>query len=465
MSLQPQNMQNKKPQASRQQQQREWFQQLLVSDDVDSNNKIDWLHQLKDDARQSIKALPALNKKQEAWRYNRVDNIFNNTFDTQFDMSREINKATIKDYLLPSFDSYYLVFINGRCAAALSDINELPDGVILGSVRVAIRTKPEQLMHCFDRNHQHNNQVFNALNNALFYDGVYLHIDKSVKLDRPIQIVYLNSNQSRSLQYDGSMIQTHNIIDLGVGASATVLEHFIDSQNNNEKYFHNNLTEIVLAKDAELKHTRLQDESRTAHHLSSVYVTQKKRSHYHSTSFAFGGVWAKTNYTVNFTAEQAECDLQGFYAVGDQQLTDFHLDVQHRVPGCRSRENFKGIVYGKGRAVFDGRILVDKQAQHSDSALTNDNLLLVNDAEVDTKPQLEIYADDVKCSPGTTVGRLDQQQLFYLRSRGITEGNARKMLCQGFASDIIDSIDRAGVRDYVSGKLLYAVNKSKLLNS
>ena len=472
MSLQPQNVQNKTPQALQQEkqqtQQREWFEQLIASDNgvdhADSKNKIAWLQHLRENARQSINVLPALNQKQEAWRYNRVHNIFKNTFDPKSDMSHEINKTTIKDYLLPSFDSYNLVFINGRCAAELSDINELPDGVILGSVGVAIRTKSEQLDHWFDLSHQYNDQPFNALNNALFNDGVYIHINKFVKLDRPIQIIYLNSNQAHSLRYDGSMIQTRNIIELDMGASATVLEHFISRQNN-EIYFHNNLTEIVLADNAELKHTRLQDESRLAHHLSSVYITQKKCSHYHNTSFAFGGAWAKTNYRVNFKAEQAECDLQGFYVVGDQQLIDFHLDVQHQVPGCRSREKFKGIVYGKGRAVFDGRILVDKQAQHSDAALTNDNLLLDNDAEVDTKPQLEIYADDVKCSHGTTVGRLDQQQLFYLRSRGITEAHARKMLCQGFASDIIDSIEHVAVGDYVSRKLLHALNNSELVNS
>lgn len=447
-------------QQQRQQQQQEWFQQLLDNGEIDSDNKMDFLQSLRDDARRAIKKLPVINRKQEAWRYNRVENIFKNKFDPRFENNFDINTVTIKDYLLPSFNSYCLVFVNGHYTESLSDIDELPDGVTLISLRVAIRTMPEQLAHYFDRSHQHNKQLFNALNNALFNDGVYFHIDQSVKLDRPVEIIYLNSNQSRSLLHDGSMIQMRNIIELGEDASADVMEHFICS-NNNEKYFFNSVTEINIADNAQLTHARLQDESRLAHHLSSLYVTQEKQSHYQSTNFSFGGAWSKTHFNVDFKAEQAECDLHGLYLVGDKQLTDFHLDVQHHVPSCRSREKFKGIVYGKGQAIFDGRILVDKQAQHSDAALTNDNLLLVHDAEVDTKPQLEIYADDVKCSHGTTVGRLDQEQLFYLRCRGIDKDDARKILCQGFASDIVDSITHAGVREYVNKKISTTLNKSE----
>lgn len=446
----------------RQQQQREWFQQLLVSGEVDSaGNNRDWLVAMRGNARQSIQTLPVLNRKQEEWRYNRVEDLFNHSFDPQFNNELELNDVNIEDYLLPLADSYRLVFVNGRCALTLSDFNELPDGVTLASVGRAMASKSDPLVQWFDDNHQHNAQLFTTLNNALFIDGMYLHIDQSVKLDRPVEIIYVNSNQTRSTQHDGSMIQTRNIIDLDKGASATVMEHFVSS-NNDEKYFHNNVTEIYLADDTQLKHVRIQDESRQAYHLSSLYVTQQKHSHYHSTSLALGGIWSKTNVNVEFKAQQAECDLQGLYMVGDQQLTDFHVDVQHLVPCCRSREQFKGILYGKGRAVFDGRILVDKQAQQSDAALTNDNLLLVHDAEVDTKPQLEIYADDVKCSHGTTVGRLDPQQLFYMRTRGIAEDDARKILCQGFAADIVDCIDHAQLRDYVTDKILRTLNHSEL---
>ena len=458
MTSQPQIAQVRTPQ-QRQKLQREWFQQLIGNGEVNVVNDPGWLLPLREEARQSISTLPLLNRKLEAWRYNRVDNIFQNSFDPRFDNDLE-KKISIEDIGLPAIQSYRLVFVNGRFELSLSEINELPEGVTLSGTGEALRTMPDQLRHWFDHIHQPDEQLFTALNNALFNDGVYLHINQSVTLDRPVEIIYLNNNHTRSDQHVGSMIQTRNVIDLELGASVTVIEHFISS-NQLEKYFHNNVTEINLADDAELKHYRIQDESRQAHHLSRVHVTQQKCSRYFSTCLAFGGIWSKSEYRVEFQAQQAECDLHGLYTVGDQQLTDFHLDVQHRVPSCRSSEQFKGILYGKGRAVFDGRILVDRQAQHSDAALTNDNLLLVRDAEVDTKPQLEIYADDVKCSHGTTVGRLDPQQLFYMRSRGIAEHSARKMLCQGFAADIIDSFEQQQLRDYVSEKISRTLNSGE----
>ena len=344
----------------------------------------------------------------------------------------------------------------------MSDLHALPEGVTLTSIDIANHKIPEHMAHWFNDTYQHNEHAFNVLNNAMFKDGVYLHVDRSIQIDRAIEIIYLNKNSSQSLEHYGSMIQTRNIIDLDAGASAEVVEYFIGS-NNYEEYFHNNVTEINLSDRARLGHTRVQMESPKAYHMSSVYVSQKKNSKYHSTNVSLGSGWSKTECNVNLIAQQAECDMQGLYMVGNHQLTDFHLDIQHLVPSCRSREKFKGILYGKGRAVFDGRILVDKQAQHSDAALTNDNLILVRDAEVDTKPQLEIYADDVKCSHGTTIGRLDPQQLFYLRSRGIAEDDARKMLCQAFTSDIIDSIDHVGVRDFVFKKLSSTLNMSELL--
>jgi len=440
------------------QQQKEWFNQLLVNGRVDLNANSWWLHKLRDDARYFIERSPVPNRKQESWRYDRMDNLFKNNFDPWFDDDLDANEVNIKDYDLPLIDGCRLVFVNGHYSSDLSDLNALPKGITLGSVGNVIHETPKDMGHWFDTEHQHNDRIFSILNNALFNDGVYLHVNQSVKLSHPIEVVFINRNKARSLEYYGSMIQTRNIIELDKGASVTLMEYYVGGHDY-EEYFHNNVTEIALADNAQLKHVRLQDESRQSYHMSSVYTSLEKNCNYHAAFFALGAAWSKTNCNVNFKAQQAECDLQGIYMIGDKQLTDFHLDVRHRVPSCRSQEKFKGILYGKGRAVFDGRILVDKQAQHSDAALTNDNLLLVHDAEVDTKPQLEIYADDVKCSHGTTVGRLDQQQMFYLRSRGIDEVNARDMLCQGFASDIVDKIDQAGFRDYLTEKISRALNK------
>jgi Fe-S cluster assembly protein SufD len=165
---------------------------------------------------------------------------------------------------------------------------------------------------------------------------------------------------------------------------------------------------------------------------------------------------------VDFSARHAQCDLKGLYLAGDRQLMDYHLDVRHGVPECTSRERFKGILYGKGRAVFDGRIRVDVDAQKSDAQLSNKNLLLSRSAEVDTKPQLEIYADDVKCSHGTTVGQIEPEMLFYLRSRGISAPLARRMLCLGFAGEIIDALEAGPLRDHVTEQVGQRLEKAPL---
>ena len=207
---------------------------------------------------------------------------------------------------------------------------------------------------------------------------------------------------------------------------------------------------MIVGQQAALEHYRIQNESREASHLSNLYLSQEKDSTYQGVSLALGAKWSRTEYRASFKGEHADCDLNGLYTVGDKQLNDFHLDVQHSVPGCSSREQFKGILYGKGRGVFDGRVLVDQYAQKTEAHLTNDNLLLTADAEIDTKPQLEIYADDVKCSHGTTVGQIEPEQIFYMRSRGIDPVAAHKMLSMGFAEGVLDKISLLMLREYAA---------------
>jgi Fe-S cluster assembly protein SufD len=288
--------------------------------------------------------------------------------------------------------------------------------------------------------------LFTAINTALINDGLFLHIPREVRLEAPIEVFWLNSASDAPL-----LAQPRNLVILEPGAHAVLIEHHLPGRGSH--YFHNAITEIVLDPGARLSHYRVQDESSHAWHMSNLALDQGSDSHYHGITLAFGGRLARTEYNARFTAEGAQCTLRGLYTVGDDQLQDFHLDVQHDVPRCASREQFKGLLYGKGRAVFDGRILVAPDAQKSDAELTNDNLLLTRNAEVDTKPQLEIYADDVKASHGTTVGQLEQEQVFYLRARGIPEQRAVHMLCEGFAAEIVEHIEVELLRDQALARL------------
>ncbi|HEY9051317.1 MAG TPA: Fe-S cluster assembly protein SufD [Gammaproteobacteria bacterium] len=431
-------------------QQRDWLQNLLVQADTGQAVNDDWFQQARVTARQAIATLPPITNKQEAWRYSRIDKLFEQEFQVATQDSSTKQKIDIHAYLIPDFDSYRLVMLDGHFQSQLSS-NDLPAGVSLGSLKQFLNNQPKLFDDGFAKIEQHAEHLFTALNTALINDGVVVYVEKDVQLDKPIEVIYLNTQS-------GVLSQTRNLILLGEHAKATILERFFSSGQT--KYFQNSLTDIQLAEAASLTHYRLQDESRDAYHLSSIYLAQNKKSHYTSTSLAFGAAWARTDLNVSLQQEYADCELNGLYTVGEKQLNDFHLDVQHKVPFCTSREQFKGILYGKGRAIFDGHILVEKQAQKSDAQLTNDNLMLTRDAEVDTKPQLEIYADDVKCSHGTTVGQLDEQQVFYMRSRGISESAARRMLCIGFASEVIDTIDNDVLRNYAAEKLAFTLNEA-----
>ncbi len=427
--------------------QRSWFEDLLERSDAEvPGNEPGWLGSARAAARQAVAGLPVPNRKQESWRYSAVEGLLKNRFEPVGDDTGELQAVDPAGWLLPSCETYRLVFANGRFVPHLSSGEGFPPGLTLGNLRSALGSDSDWLARWFGQAAGHTEHLFTALNTALANDGALVRVDANVELERPIELVYLNLGEQAA-----ALIQPRNLVVLEAGARATLVERFVGS--GEQAYFNNNLTEVALREGAALAHYRVQDENRHAWHLSSLYLSQAANSRYRGTTLAFGGAWARTDYNTRFEHEGAACELDGLYTVGDGQVTDFHLNVQHSVPGCVSRERFKGILYGKGRAVFDGRILVDRQAQHSDAHLSNANLMLTRNAEVDTKPQLEIYADDVKCSHGTTVGQLDPEQVYYMRSRGITADAAYRMLCLGFAGEIVDSIEVPALHEYAAARL------------
>ncbi|MEN8213211.1 MAG: Fe-S cluster assembly protein SufD [Pseudomonadota bacterium] len=419
--------------------QRSWFERQLAAATQSLEQAPPWLKTAQQQAIESAVRLPPLNRKQEAWRYTSIEGLLRNSFAASDGVARQ-REIQLDQWLLPRLDSFRVVLVNGHFSAQLSNLDELPSGVRIESLRTLLGADPGMLAACFGHTARHGENIFTALNTAAFSDGLFLRIARDVELQRPIEVIYLHSGNEQQL------MQPRNLVVLEPGARATLIERFIGDAS--APYFHNNLSEINLQRNAELRHYRLQQESRNAWHLGNLYLDQHRHSDYRGATLAFGGAWARTEYHLDFNHPHANCDLSGLYMTGDKQLTDFHLMVKHGVADCRSREQFKGIVYGEGRAVFDGHILVDRKAQRSDARLSNDNLMLTRNAEIDTKPQLEIYADDVSCSHGTTIGELDQQQLFYLRSRGIDEATACKLLCQGFAAEIIDGIAPEPLREH-----------------
>jgi Fe-S cluster assembly protein SufD len=399
-----------------------------------------WLDEARERGARSVETLPLPHRKQEAWRYTPVSFLDKARYQPLVEGPfGALQRDDIDELLLGgNAAGPRLVFVNGYFAPGLSAGLDNMHGVDVAALSGALGEVPARLREHLDAVAEHHH-VFAALNSALMSDGALLRIGQGVAVDRPIEVLHVSVGLD-----DPGISHPRHLVVLEAGASAHLIERY--ASLGDAVYFTNATIEVVLGSGSRLQHDRLQEESPRAQHLSDLHVRLDAASHYRQALGALGGAWSRTDVRVTFTGSGANAEFDGLLLARDQQLNDVHLDVRHEVPACTSRENFKGILDGKGRVVFDGRILVAQDAQQTDAMLSNHNLMLSRAAEVDTKPQLEIYADDVKCSHGTTVGELDQTMLFYLRSRGIPEHAARRMLCQGFADEIMGRFGDEAVR-------------------
>lgn len=405
-----------------------------------------WLEKERSQAleRARQKGLPT--SKEEGWRYTSLKSLVEKRFARGEDHGPDVAQEDLDPLLVPGLDAHRAVLVNGRFAPHLSDLRGLPEGVRAGSLREMLKTAPGVVEGRLNQVAREGGHLFSALNTAGIDDGFVLLIDASVVVDRPIEILHLSVDTGQP-----RVAQPRYLVVLDQGAGATLIERYVGK--GAPTYCTNALLEVALEPDAVLNHFRLQTEGPNAYHLTGLFLSQAQGSRYRGLNMGLGAAWSRSDLVVRFSGLHAECDLRGLYMAGDKQLVDYHLDMDHGVPHCTSRESFKGILYGKGRAVFDGRIHVARDAAKTDAQLSNRNLLLSRSAEVDTKPQLEIFADDVKCSHGTTVGQIDLEALYYLRTRGIPDPAARRILCLGFAGEIIDAVEPAPLREYLAGQV------------
>lgn len=414
---------------------------LAAAPNTRDSAKLDWLEAQRSAAREQCIGLELPTNKAEAWRYTNLKNLLEQDFTPAKAVIPALQSDDLDKIFIPELVSRRVVLINGRYVPELSALGDLPTGVHIGSLCTLLENDPDAVRSRLNQSAIHS--PFIALNTAGFNDGVVVLFDRAAVLEQPIELIHISTGMNQP-----QVAQPRHLIVLGDGAQAMLIERYIGLED--AVYCTNAVIEIALGRDAVFRHERLQMESAKAFHLTGLSLNQNANSRYLGVNIGLGARWSRTELVTQFIGEHAECDLQGLYLAGDGQLMDYHLDVTHAIPNCNSRENFKGILYGKGRAVFDGRVLVAKDAQKSDAAMSNNNLMLSEGAEVDTKPQLEINADDVKCSHGTTVGQLDPEKLFYLRSRGISAPLARRMLCLGFAGEIIHRLHEEVLRDYVT---------------
>lgn len=417
---------------------------------------LDWLETKRAAARAQVRDLGVPTSKQEAWRYTSLKRLLEQGFVPADEPITALQPEDIEDCLVPGLESHRVVLVNGRYLPGLSQLGELPPGVRIGGLQQILASDPDVLRDRVNGVAGDDQTLFAALNTAGLDDGVVILLERGVALSKPVELIHLSVGMD-----EPRVAQPRHILALEDGAQASLIERYLSLGHS--LYCTNSVLEIALGRDAVLKHPRIQNESPGAFHITGLFLSLGRGSRYAGVNIGLGGSWARTELRVAFAGEHAECDLQGLYLAGDQQLVDYHLDVDHRLPHCTSRENFKGILYGKGRAVFDGRVYVAPDAQKTDAAMSNRNLLLSEGAEVDAKPQLEINADDVKCSHGTTVGQLEPEMLFYLRSRGIKASLARRMLCLGFAGEILDCLESEPLRERVADQVGHLLENAPLV--
>ncbi len=353
-----------------------------------------------------------------------------------------VTAGQVSALALGELPCHLLVFVDGRFDPTYSIIGALPDGVSIRSLREVLEQDAARLEPLLAGEPAH---AFAALNLAFMADGVVIELARGAvrrAADPP----------ALCRERGGDVRHYRNLIVAGENAQATVVEHYAGTEG--AAYLTNAVTTIAAQANSNIEHYKLQQESAKAFHIAGIHATQARDSRFTSHSIALGGAIARNDITTRLAAEGAECTLNGFYMVGGRQLVDHHTRIDHAMPRGTSREFYRGVLDGAARGVFNGKVVVHPDAQHTDAEQSNHNLLLSKTAEVDTKPQLEIFADDVKCAHGATVGQLDDNMLFYLRSRGIEPEVAKALLIYAFAHDIIGRIRLDPLKRHIERHLI-----------
>jgi len=397
-----------------------------------------WLPRVRRAAMDRFATVGFPSSRDEEWRFTPVSPIAQTDFRPA--APAKLTRSALQPFLFGHPEWPQLVFVNGKFAPDLSVLPSLPLGVRLGNLATALAGDTTLLERHLTRHAAPETTPFAALNTAFIRDGALVYVPVDTALDRPVHLLFVTSPDA-----GGTVAHPRNLIIVERGAKASVVESYV-SLAGGATYFTNAVTEVVSGENAWTEHTRIQRESERAYHVGLTHVDQARGSHYRSFTLAMGGAIARHNLHVRLNAPGIETLMYGLYLTHGDQLVDNHTAIYHDHPECNSWEVYKGVLDDRSRAVFNGKVFVKPEAQKTDAKQTNRNLLLSSGAKVDTKPQLEIFADDVKCTHGATVGFLDPAALFYLRSRGLPPAVARKVLTYAFAGEVVNEVALEPVR-------------------
>ncbi len=381
------------------------------------------LQQMRDKAASVFEQLGFPTTREELWRFTDVSALANQEF------SNDWSPASV-DFL--PLGEFYLVFENGKLSPEKSNIGGLPEGIKVGSIMDRADDRFGTLAD--------TQSAFVAANTACFSEGAFIEVADGIELDSPIHLIYL-------ADADGAAFHLRNLISVGVGSTFSVVEEYIGTPGT--AYWTNAVTEVFAADNATVDHYKIQRESKTAFHFQTLEAQLGKNAVFSNHAIALGAALGRNDIRGKLMGEGGEAICNGLYLLNEKQHFDTHLFMDHAVANCNSHELYKGILDEKSKAVFCGRILVRQDAQQTDAVQSNRNLLLSRGAKVHSLPQLEIYADDVKCTHGATIGELDEVALYYLQTRGIDPARGKAMLTYAFANEVLNEMKSTPVRTYL----------------
>jgi Fe-S cluster assembly protein SufD len=402
-----------------------------------------WLEDLRDRGASRFAALGLPTVRDEDWRFTNVAPIGVVDFTTAEPVSGVAAQLAGFAY---ADAPVRLVIVNGRFDTTLSRTKGLPAGVRVGSLASALTEHADVVQRYFGQLADFSNRSFAALNTAFVQDGAYVFLPENAIVETPIQIIFVTGAEVSKV-----MAHPRTLIVASPGSQARIVESYVGTEG--QIYFANAVSEVFAGENATVDHYKVQQESLEAFHVASLHAHTDRNATFSSHSFSLGGKLVRNDALAILDGEGGECTLNGLYLADRERLIDNHTTIDHAKPHCPSHEVYKGILGGKARAIFNGKIIVRPDAQKTDAKQTNRALLLTDGATINTKPQLEIFADDVKCTHGAAIGQLDDDAIFYLRARGLTFSEARDMLIHAFAGQILDQVKIEPLRQALEAEL------------
>ena len=407
----------------------------LISSFMAFEEKIDTsssLHDVRSAAIKNFENKGFPSKKEEAWKYTSLNAILKNDFSVFPKKENAVEFATVKKYFLHDVDTYKVVFVDGIFSSFLSSTTH--DGLDVCLMSSALnKPKYKMVIDEYFNKIASKDESLTTLNTAFAKEGAYINVPKSKVVDKPIEIIYFSTGNEAAL-----MVQPRNLVIVGENAHVQIIERH-QSLNSNP-VLTNSVTEIFAQKRAIVDYYKIQNDVQTANLIDNTYIAQKQESRVAVHTFSFGGNITRNNLNFYHQGERIDSTLKGITIIGDKQHVDHYTLVQHATPNCESHQNYKTILSDNSNGVFNGKIFVEREAQKTNAFQQNNNILLSDKATINAKPQLEIFADDVKCSHGCTIGQLDESALFYMQQRGIPKKEARALLMYAFSNEVIESI-------------------------